>query len=139
VVAAIDDARTHRLQNRYTGALALVAVVGFASAAASGRTGLPVGSLLAGAAIFTAPWLAAWLASPAGIGFGDIKLGAGLGLYLGWLGPEVAFTGLIATTALAGLGALVALATGHRDSLQPLGPAMVGGAVTATALATLMG
>ncbi len=133
-MAAIDDARTHLLRNRYTGPLALVAVAGFAMAAAVNRTGFPAIGLMISLVIFVSPWLTAWLISPASIGFGDVKLSAGLGLYLGWLGTDVAFAGLIATVAMAGFATAVAFALGRGDTLLPFGPALVGGAIAAAGL-----
>ncbi len=85
-------------------------------------------------AIFASPWFAAWLISPTSIGFGDVKLSAGLGLYLGWLGSDVAFAGLIATVAVAGLATTVAFALGRGDTMLPFGPALVGGAIAAVGL-----
>ncbi len=112
----------------------MVAIAGFALAAVVGRMGFPVSDLVVSVAIFAGPWFAAWLISPANIGFGDVKLGAGLGLYLGWLGIDVAFTGFVATTTLAGLAALLMVVLGRRQTLMPFGPALVGGAIVAVAL-----
>ena len=110
-----------------------MAVVGFGLAALAGGPGLPLGRMLAGAAIVAGPWLITWLASPASIGFGDVKLSAGLGLYVGWISPAAALTALVAAILVAGLG--VALNTLRRRGGATLafGPPLVVGAVVAVA------
>lgn len=131
-VAAVEDTRTHLLRNVYTGPLALVAVTGFGLAAAIGRNTFPVGDLVLGALIFTGPWLISFLVSPSSIGFGDIKFGAGLGLYLGWLGPSTALAGLLAACAIGGGIAIVAIIRRRTGEPFPFGPALLGGASLAT-------
>jgi leader peptidase (prepilin peptidase)/N-methyltransferase len=73
------------------------------------------------------------------LGFGDVKLGAVLGLYLGWSG----WFAVVAAVVLAPLvnlplaiGALVTRPEGRKASV-PYGPAMVGAAVVTLALAAL--
>ncbi len=134
-IAAVDDARTHLLRDIYTGPLALVAVVGFALVAIADDTGLPIDDLGLGVAIFAGPWLASYLISPASIGFGDVKYGAGLGLYLGLPGPVVAVHALALATAAGALVALVSLAARGRREPLPFGPALLMGTVTALAFA----
>ncbi|MEL7207549.1 MAG: prepilin peptidase [Actinomycetota bacterium] len=137
VYAAAEDVQTHLLRNVYTGPLAAVAIVGFAIHSAVERTGLPLADLAIGAAVFAGPWLLSFLVSPASIGFGDVKFSAGLGLYLGWIGPATAFRGVFLTSvAGAGLAAL-ALLRGRRREPIAFGPALVIGAVAAVALAEL--
>ncbi|MCG5453461.1 prepilin peptidase [Micromonospora hortensis] len=63
------------------------------------------------------------------LGFGDVKLAAVLGLPLGWLGWEVLLTGLLLPHVLHGglvLGLLAARKV-HRNTLLPLGPALLVG------------
>lgn len=134
LAAAVVDARTHRLPDRLTAPLAAVALVGLPLAAATSGGGLPVSDLGAGVAIFAGPWLAVRLASPASIGLGDVKLSAGLGLYLGWLGPMVAATGLVAAIAAGGVMVAGRALARHDRSNLPFGPALVAGAVLACAL-----
>jgi leader peptidase (prepilin peptidase)/N-methyltransferase len=71
--------------------------------------------------------------SPRGLGGGDVKLAALLGLYLGWLGWGPVVVGMVAGFAVQSVLALVLLATrrvGLRSEL-PFGPAMLLGAAVA--------
>ncbi|MDG4778265.1 prepilin peptidase [Micromonospora sp. WMMD961] len=64
------------------------------------------------------------------LGFGDVKLAAALGLPLGWLGRDALFIGLLLPHLLHGglvVGLLVARRV-RRDTLLPLGPALLAGA-----------
>jgi leader peptidase (prepilin peptidase) / N-methyltransferase len=68
--------------------------------------------------------------SPRGMGMGDVKLAALIGLVLGSLG--LAYVGVAAGTGifLGGLGAIVALLMGSgRKSALPFGPFLAAGAV----------
>jgi len=72
--------------------------------------------------------LGAW-APPHPIGWGDVKLQAGLGLYLGGYHPLLAAAGFVGSLVLGGLAALWLLARG-RSAADPLpfGPAMIAAA-----------
>lgn len=75
---------------------------------------------------------AAALAYPAGMGMGDVKLAALIGVVMGSLGLR--FVGVAAGAAIAfgGLGGVVALAMGRgRKSAIPFGPYLAAGAVVA--------
>ena len=70
------------------------------------------------------------LISPAGMGFGDVKLAAVMGLYLGWLAAGYATAFVLVLWAL-GIGALAASALGiallafqgkNRRTPIPFGP-----------------
>lgn len=130
-VAAAEDARSHLLRNIYTVPLAAVGLAGFGLGALVGGCTFPVGGLLLGAAIFTGPWLVSFLISPASIGFGDVKYGAALGLYLGWLGPGTALVGLVLACAVGGLAALVTVFRRRSTEPFPFGPALLAGAALA--------
>ncbi len=83
-----------------------------------------------GAAALFAAYLALALASPGGLGMGDVKLAALLGLYLGWLGWAAVVLGALAGFVVQAAVALALLATrriGLRGEL-PFGPAMLAGA-----------
>jgi leader peptidase (prepilin peptidase)/N-methyltransferase len=84
---------------------------------------------LAAAALF-AVFLALALISPRGLGMGDVKLAALLGLYLGWLGWGAVLLGAAAGFVVQALVALVLLAA-RKVTLRgelPFGPAMLLGA-----------
>ncbi len=78
-------------------------------------------------------YLALALVYPAGLGLGDVKLAAALGLYLGWLGWWGPVVGTVAAFLVGGLVGLVLLATrrAHRRSAVPFGPSMLLGALVA--------
>jgi len=86
---------------------------------------------LAGAAVL---WLLyRVLAQFGGMGGGDVKLAALLGLYLGWLGWGALAVGAFAAFVLGGAGGAVLLAAGRagRKSRIPFGPYMLAGAFLA--------
>lgn len=135
ITAAIEDTRTHLLRNTYT--LPIIAI-GLAGLPVAGHLNdLGVGTVLTdmaiGTAWFAGPWLITHLIAPSQIGFGDIKLSAGLGLYLGWLEPSLGFAGFFATCLVFGV-AFLASRSGIREQV-PFGPSIVVG----TAIATVLG
>jgi leader peptidase (prepilin peptidase)/N-methyltransferase len=88
-------------------------------------------SLLGGLAAFTFFFLL-HVAVPRGMGFGDVRLSAVLGLYLGWLGwPEV-FGGLFAGFLFGAVLGTLLIATGlrKRDQHIPFGPFLAAGTMT---------
>lgn len=90
----------------------------------------PVAGALFGAVVFAAPlWLAARL-RPGGMGFGDVKLAAVLGLYLG---SPLAVVGLMLGALAGGLGGVAVLLhpAGSRQATMPYGPFLAAGAVAA--------
>ncbi len=129
-LAAID-LRLHLIPNRITyPALAVFAVA------------VPLGLLLdppldplrglAGAAIYGGGFLIVALIAPRGLGMGDVKLAALIGIVCGSLGLR--FVGVAAGVAIVagGLGGIVALLSGRgRKSAIPFGPYLAGGAVAA--------
>lgn len=64
------------------------------------------------------------------MGFGDVKLGGVLGLYLGWYGWEEAVVGGFAAFILGAVVGVVAIALfgATRKSMIPFGPFMLAGA-----------
>ncbi len=92
---------------------------------------------LAGAAMYFTMLLVVHLISPAGMGFGDVKLAALLGLGLGWLGASYVTAFVLVVWAL-GVGALAASVVGmtlmaiqglHRRTPIPFGPYLAFGAL----------
>jgi leader peptidase (prepilin peptidase) / N-methyltransferase len=136
VPLAFIDVAVHRLPDKltataYAGTLALLAVTAF--------TGHHPGQLgraaLAGAALASL-YLIMFLASPASIGLGDVKLAASVGTALGWLGWRTLVTGTVASFLAAGLFAAVLLAFRRAKLGDQLafGPFILLGALAATAL-----
>ncbi|MGX6604686.1 prepilin peptidase [Micromonosporaceae bacterium Da 78-11] len=127
LLAAID-LRCLRLPNPLVGALAVTA-------------GLPLAVLqphhagravLAAGLVLTA-YLSLALLPRQGLGLGDVKLAAVLGLILGFAGWPAVLLGLVAPHLINGTIALVLLLTrrvGRRDHL-PFGPALLAGALIA--------
>ncbi|MEU8386520.1 prepilin peptidase [Micromonospora sp. NPDC048843] len=85
---------------------------------------------LGGAAVAGAAHVLLALLPGSRLGFGDVKLAAVLGLPLGWLGWDVLLAGLLLPHVLHGGVVLGLLATRkvHRNTLLPLGPALLTGA-----------
>ena len=72
------------------------------------------------------------LISPKGMGFGDVRLAALLGLFLGWLGPAHVALGLFAGFVAGGVSGIAALAAGRsRKSALPFAPFLALGTVVA--------
>ena len=102
---------------------------------ASALTGEWVGLLwaLAGGAGMFALYFVLALISPSGMGMGDVKFAAPLGLALGWFGWTVWLVGVFAGFVIGGVVGLVALLL-RRVTLRgsiPFGPSMLAGAIAA--------
>jgi leader peptidase (prepilin peptidase) / N-methyltransferase len=117
-------------------ATALAAVLLAVDAAATGHWEGLVRALLGGAVSFGVG-LVMVLVSPAGLGFGDVKLAGLLGLLLGRLGWPVLLLGFLlgfVVQALLGVALLTLRRAGRRTEL-PFGPALVAGCLAAALLA----
>ena len=114
-LAAVADRRTGRLPDPLVAAtLASAIAVGVAVA-----DRFPAG-IAGGAAGMALPLLALHLASPAAMGFGDVKLGVALGALIGVVDARAA----LAALALAS-GVAIAVALVRRRSTLAFGPALV--------------
>jgi leader peptidase (prepilin peptidase)/N-methyltransferase len=136
VALAFIDAAIRRLPDPLTGA-AFAGTAGLLAVAAfAGGHPAQLGRALIAAAALGGFYLALFIARPSGMGLGDVKLAAGIGVALGWLGwPELA-AGTFATFALAALYgiALLLLRRASRTSQLPLGPFLVLGTLAAFAV-----
>lgn len=136
VVLGAVDLAAHRLPDRVTyPAAAVVATALLVDAAVHDTWPALLRAVLAGAAAFGVAALAAAI-SPAGLGFGDVKLLGVLGLLLGWVGWGVLLAGVflgLLTGALVSVGLLVTRRVGWRSAI-PFGPPLIAGAVFALAL-----
>ncbi|MGY1695430.1 MULTISPECIES: prepilin peptidase [unclassified Geodermatophilus] len=139
VLLAVVDLRERLLPNRVVlPALAGGAALLCLAAVAGGAWDALLRAVLAAAALF-AVYLTMALVSP-GLGMGDVKLAALLGLYLGWLGWPAVVLGALAGFVLQAVVALALLATrriGLRGEL-PFGPAMLAGAALVAAAPVLL-
>ncbi|MCA1308008.1 A24 family peptidase [Microbacterium esteraromaticum] len=133
----VIDARTHRLPNRIVlptlGALVLLAII---EALATGDGERLVRALLGGLAL-GAFYAVMHLISRQGMGGGDVKLAAVIGLVLAWHGWQVLVLGAAAAFLLGALCAIVLmlLRRANRHTRIAFGPWMIIGAVLAIGLA----
>ena len=138
VVLGAVDLASHRLPDRVTyPAYAVCGAALLVDAAVLGSWGAFARAVAAAAVTFV---LAAGAAavSPAGLGFGDVKLLGLLGLLLGWAGWGVLLAGIflgLLTGAAVSLALLATRRAGWRTAL-PFGPPLLAGAVLALALGT---
>ncbi len=137
VVLGTVDLATHRLPDRVTyPAVAVCAGALLVDAAVLDTWPAALRAAVAGGTAFGVAVLAA-LVSPAGLGFGDVKLLGWLGLLLGWVGWGALLTGVflgLLLGALVSVALLVSRRAGWRTAI-PFGPPLLAGAVGALALA----
>ncbi len=131
LVVAVIDLHTRRIPNRLTYPLtpALLALLG-AAAMLEGAPGSAVRALLGGVASF-ALLLVLALINPRGMGMGDVKLAAFMGVGLGYLGWGHVWLGLFAGFLCGGLvaGLLVLSRRRGRKDHIPFGPWLATGAM----------
>ena len=130
VVLGFIDAGTNTLPRRMVWAAGATGVGLLAGASVA--TGEPQRIVAAtiGAALTFVLLCALHVLARGGLGFGDVRLGAVLGWYLGWQSLSLAMTGLIAGFAVGAVIGIVLLATGQagRRTELPFGPAVAVGA-----------
>ena len=133
---AVIDARTHRLPNRIVlPTLAALIALAAVDALATGRSAELVRALL-GMLILGAFYAVLRGISRAGMGGGDVKLAALIGLVLGWHGWQALEIGAASAFVLGALYAivLVALRRAHRRTRIAFGPWMIAGALLGVVL-----
>jgi leader peptidase (prepilin peptidase)/N-methyltransferase len=130
----IVDAREHRLPNKL---VALSAAIGVATIAITALLTADPQLLLRGLtcaagafAVYLALHLLSRTKNGAGLGAGDVKLSAVLGLYLGWVSVDAAVLGIASGFVLGALFslALIAIRRGNRRTKVAFGPWMLAGA-----------
>ncbi|GAB3950025.1 prepilin peptidase [Micromonospora vulcania] len=130
LVLAEVDLACLRLPDPLVLAAGVLCVGGLTVAALLGGTPGRLLGALAGAVVAGSAHVLLALLPGSRLGFGDVKLAAVLGLPLGWLGREALLTGLLLPHLLHGglvLGLLAARRV-RRDTLLPVGPALLAGA-----------
>lgn len=138
VLLAVIDAEHHRLPDRIVLPSYVVgATLLLLAALVSGDVAAWVRALLAAGAVFAALFVLA-LISPDGFGFGDVKLGGLLGLYLGWLGWDEVVLGVAAGFVIGTVVALALVVVRRASMRSPVafGPALLAGALVAVAAGT---
>jgi leader peptidase (prepilin peptidase)/N-methyltransferase len=132
VVASAIDLRLHRLPDRLTMTATVVLMATLAVVAvATGDAGV-VGRAAMGAVLFAGLLAVVHVVSPAGMGFGDVKLGVPLGLAVGATGVLNVVVALMLGTVIGAVAGAVVLAR-HRDRARTFafGPCLCAGAVIA--------
>ena len=135
VLLAFVDVAVRRLPDVLTAPLAAIGVVGLGTASYIARDATPflrglIGASLAGGFFLALAWIRP---DGTGMGLGDAKLAAVLGLYLGWLGWKDLMVGFLTGTFVAALFAVALVATGRADRKAsiPYGPFLLLGAAVA--------
>lgn len=133
VAVSVIDIRERRIPNRIVlpavavGALAIVAV-----SLVEGEPGV-AGLAALGGLLYFGLLLIPHLINPAGMGFGDVKLGLLMGLFLGWLAEDVASViSLVFAAAILGMVLGVVIGVVVRAGWHgtfPLGPALAAATV----------
>ncbi len=141
VYLAVEDFSSHRLPNAVLAPTAIAVATHLTVLALTGDRFSDLLRAFVAAAACGAGYLVLALARPTGLGMGDVKLGALLGLWLGWLGWGAVVLGVLAGFLLGGVAALALLATGRatRRSALAFGPWLLLGAAVASAVTVRMG
>ena len=139
VLAALSaiDIELYRLPDRIVLPSLLVSIPWIAiTSAVDGDPGR-IGRALAGGAMYFGVLFVAHLISPRGMGFGDVKLAALMGLYVGWLGDTYADALLLVLWAMligfavGSLFGVVMLVRRRRNRAFPFGPFLALGTIVA--------
>jgi leader peptidase (prepilin peptidase) / N-methyltransferase len=136
VLLGYVDVRVHRLPDRLTGPSLGVGAVLLGLAALAEPYG--AGDLLragAGALALCGFYLVLHVLNPRGLGLGDVKLAAPLGLHLAWLGWGQLVLGTFLGFLLGGVVGVVLVLSKRAGlrSMLPFGPSMLVGALLAVA------
>ncbi|MBH0008443.1 A24 family peptidase [Salinibacterium sp. SWN1162] len=130
IALTLIDLDTQTLPNKIVLPSILVGLALLAIASAgTGNWSALLGAVLGSLALFIFYFIVA-IVSPRGMGMGDVKLAAVVGLYLGWLGWGTLAVGAFAAFLLGGLFAIALLVfkkAGRRSAI-PFGPWMIAGA-----------
>lgn len=107
-----------------------------ATSAVDGRAASTILDMAAGVAICAGLLLAIWFVAPQGMGFGDVRLAAVLGLYLGAVDLRLTIVALLLSSAF-GTALGLALRISRRSSTRhfPFAPALALGAIAALCFA----
>ncbi len=129
LAVALIDARHRLIPNRLMYPSLVLFAAGVLAAWAAGVDVNPARAGL-GLLAMSGPLLLIALVMPHGMGMGDVKLAAVMGLVLGALGWNHVLVGAALGVLMGGLGSVVALLTGRsRKDTIPFGPFLAAGAV----------
>ncbi len=130
IALAIIDLEVRRLPTAIVLPTVVVLAVLFAAAALlEGDLGALLRICIGGAALFVF-YLLLFLVSRGGMGLGDVRLAAALGLAMAWIGWDALVVGALAAFVLGGVFGivLIALRRARRRTAVPFGPWMLLGA-----------
>jgi leader peptidase (prepilin peptidase)/N-methyltransferase len=133
VAAALIDLRLLRLPNELLAVPFLVGAVALPVLTVTTDQGSIGGAALAAVLGFVG-MLALHLLYPAGLGLGDVKLGAVMGLYLGWLGWDAVGFAFLAGFVSAGLVSALIMWRTDGQAAVPFGPFLVASTVVSAAV-----
>lgn len=130
IVLTLVDIRIRRLPDAIVVPTFAAVLVLFLAAALTAGDPTPLLRALGGATIAFAGYLLVSLASRGGMGFGDVKLAAVVGLATAWTAWSAVIVATVSAFVLAGVLGLVLLALRRagRDASVPFGPWMLVGA-----------
>jgi leader peptidase (prepilin peptidase) / N-methyltransferase len=133
---SVVDLRSHLLPNRIIFPSYGVAAAVLGLAAAAGQDWARLLTMAVAAVVLWVGYFVLRVIYPQGMGFGDVKLAALLGLYLGYLGWNHVLWGTFAAFLLGGLwgAALILARRATAKSRIAFGPFMILGAAAAMAL-----
>ncbi|MCC5782360.1 prepilin peptidase [Kocuria sp. CCUG 69068] len=140
VVLTVIDLRHHLLPNAVVlPALGIGSVLLALAATGENTWGALLRAVLGALALFVL-YLVLALISPAGLGMGDVKLAAVLGLFLGFQGWGALFVGAVLASVVGMVVGLAVLASrrGGLRSDVPFGPSMLAGALVAVVWGELL-
>ncbi|MGI8426942.1 MAG: prepilin peptidase [Actinomycetota bacterium] len=130
VVLSAIDLETRRIPNKILGPSAIASAALLVAAALISGSTSPLVTAGLGALSYGLPMLGLAIAVPAGMGMGDVKLAAYLGMHLGWFTlwhvAVGAFAGFF-IGAFAGITLMAVNGKGRKQTI-PFGPAMAAGA-----------
>lgn len=129
---SVIDARTKRLPNVIVYPSVLVGAAYLVVARLAGA-GVDLVDAAIGLVAYGGGMLVVALVAPKGLGMGDVKLAALIGLVLGALGLEYVAVAAGLGILFGGVGAIAALIAGRgRKHAMPFGPFLAAGAIAAT-------
>ncbi|SCK34865.1 A24 family peptidase [Streptomyces sp. WMMB 322] len=136
LLLAAVDLRAQRLPDILTLPLAVATAALLGLAALAPRAGGEWTGALLGGAVLAAAYFVMFLLNPRGMGFGDVKLAAALGLALGWYGWNVVFAGTFLGFLLAACYGLAQVLAGRAKlkTAVPFGPFMLLGTLAGVLL-----
>jgi len=130
VALTFIDLDTKTLPRRIVWAAGLAGVLLLAAASLAAGEPHRILQATAGAAVAFVLLCGLHILAPGGLGFGDVRLGAVLGWYLGWQSLSLMLTGLAAAFVVSAAVGVVLMACGRagRRTEVPFGPALAIGA-----------